>query len=389
MRILVAFDKFKDALTARAACEIVRDALRARDPNLEIDVCPLTDGGEGFAEILTNSLGGNFVDQAVHGPRGEPVRARIGSVPWSRISPAAKARLRVEPTPRHGFEAQVAVIDVASASGLELLSLGQRNPWLTSTLGTGELLRIAVEQGAAAILLGVGGSATNDLGIGALVALGMECATETGSLGWPAPIEWHRIHNLATSRFAELPPLRIACDVDNPLLGAHGATATFGPQKGVPRGEIPRLEDRVSRMAAMLLEHFRKPASLLDVPGTGAAGGISFGLMAATDAELVSGAALVSEWLDLRARIDRADLVITGEGRFDVGSLRGKGPGALARMAMEAGKRVHLFVGQIDLAEEAPYAISAITPAGMPLTEALRNAGALLAAGVSRDLPLN
>jgi glycerate kinase len=383
MRVLVAFDKFKDALAARAACEVARDALRARNPNLEIDVCPLTDGGESFAEILTNSLGGHFIERNVHGPRGEWLRPRVGFVPWSKISPAAKARLRLEPEPHVG--SKIAVIDVASASGLELLSPEQRNPWLTSTLGTGELLRAAAEQGAAAILLGVGGSATNDLGIGALTALGMECATETGPLGWPAPVEWHRIQNLVTSRFAQLPPLRIACDVDNPLLGAHGATASFGPQKGLPRGEILRLEDQVRRMAAMLLDDFRKPVGLLEVPGAGAAGGISFGLMAATGAELVSGAALVSEWLDLPARIAAADLVITGEGRFDAGSLRGKGPGALARLASKTGKRVHLFVGQIDLVEKPPYTISEITPAGMPLMAALKNTGGLLAAAIHRS----
>jgi glycerate kinase len=245
---------------------------------------------------------------------------------------------------------------------------------------------------AGAILLGVGGSATNDLGTGALAALGFRFLDAADHLiPVPVPATWEKIHRIDTSNAIALPPLFIACDVTNPLLGPAGATATFGPQKGLRPSDLPRLEAQAVRMARLLCKACGKPLSLTNTPGTGAAGGTAFGLMVAAAARLVPGFALVSEWLDLSARIAAADLVVTGEGRFDATSLGGKGPGSLVREAQRLGKRVRLFAGSLDLPEQTHPAMDgirmcAITPVGMPLAESLPRAAELLASAVSREL---
>jgi glycerate kinase len=375
MRVLIAFDKFKDALSARQAGEIAATALRAKHPDWKLDLCPLTDGGEGFTEILTQAAEGRLEHVEVSGPRGARVRAPVGFIEGKSIPTAIRPRLSATKN--------LAIIDLPSASGLALLAHGQRDPWHTTTLGTGELLRYAAHEKADAILLGVGGSATNDLGLGALAALGLKCIRAGGSLiAVPTPDNWPAIMQLAGE--VRLPPLFIACDVTNPLLGPRGATVTFGPQKGLAAGDRPRLETQMARMALMLCHHFNRPDSLMDTPGTGAAGGIGFGLMAAFDAKLVPGFDVVSDWLDLPARLAAADLVLTGEGRFDTTSLGGKGPGSLFTEARRLGKPAHVFAGSLGMPADAQ--LHAITPAGLHLTEALPRTAELLAAAVSRVL---
>ena len=366
MRVLVAFDKFKDALTARAASEAAASALRAKHPDWTLDLCPLTDGGEGFCETLTAAASGRLEPMNVSGPRGGIISAPIGRVDSARLPPSVRARLNLKPG------GTLAIIGLASASGLELLPRSQRDPWLTTTYGTGEQIRAAAQAGADAILLGLGGSATNDLGLGALAALGFKFAHV------PVPARWAQINRLEGC--AELPPSFIACDVTNPLLGPRGATATFGPQKGLKPAEVPRLEAEMARLAALLCEACGQPLSLADTPGAGAAGGIAFGLMVATGAKLVPGFDLVSDWLDLPARLAAADLVITGEGRFDATSLAGKGPGSLVREARQLGKSAHVFAGSLGVPADARH--HAITPPGLPLAEALPRTAELLAAAV-------
>ena len=183
---------------------------------------------------------------------------------------------------------------------------------------------------------------------------------------------------------ADLPPLRIACDVANPLLGPNGAAAIYGPQKGLRPADLRRLDNEAARLALLLCTHSAKPDALMDVPGAGAAGGISFGLMAAASAQLISGFDLVSAWLDLDSRLAAADLVLTGEGRFDASSLSGKGPGALAARAAALGKPVHVFAGAITAAPVPGLALHAITPPGTPLPAALRAAATNLTATVDR-----
>ena len=384
MRALLAFDKFKDALSAPQACALAAGSLRAHRPNWTLDLCPLTDGGEGFCEILTQALGGSFEAHTVTGPRGEPVVARLGFVYLDDIPPAASTLLRLPaiPFPR---DARVAVVEMAAASGLALLAPEARDPWLTSTTGTGELIRLAARPGVAAILLGLGGSATSDLGLGALAALGLNFVSATGELiDPPTPSRWPEIARLDGRLPADLPPLRIACDVANPLLGPNGAAAIYGPQKGLRPADLRRLDNEAARLALLLCTHSAKPDTLMDVPGAGAAGGISFGLMAAASAQLISGFDLVSAWLDLDSRLAAADLVLTGEGRFDASSLSGKGPGALAARAAALGKPVHVFAGAITAAPVPGLALHAITPPATPLPAALRAAATNLTAAVDR-----
>ena len=370
MRVLVAFDKFKDALSAAQACEAAAAALRAKHPDWTLDLCPLTDGGEGFAETLTAAGHGRLEHLEVSGPRGGRVRAPIGLVRAKNLPAGVRTRLTLE------TDTTLAIIGMAAASGLELVPRDQRDPWQASSCGTGELIRAAAISGADAILLGVGGSATNDLGLGALAVLGFDFPCV------PIPANWEQIDRV--TGHVQLPPVFIACDVTNPLLGPRGATATFGPQKGLIPADLSRLEAEMARMAALLCETCGQPLALVDTPGAGAAGGIAFGLMVAAGAKLVPGFDLVSDWLGLPARITAADLVITGEGRFDATSLGGKGPGALVTAARRLGKTAQVFAG--SLGGPADEAHHAVTPAGLPLAEALPRTAELLAAAVSRAL---
>ncbi len=370
MRVLIAFDKFKDALSAAQACEAAAAALRAKHPGWTLDLCPLTDGGEGFAETLTAAGHGRLEHLEVSGPRGGRVRAPIGFVRAANLPGNICSQLALKPG------ATLALIGLASASGLGLVPRDQRDPWQATSFGTGELIAAATKAGANALLLGVGGSATNDLGLGALAALGFKFP-ET-----PAPATWGKIHRIEGR--VQLPPLFIACDVTNPLLGPRGATATFGPQKGLKPADLPRLEVGMARMAALLCVACGQPIARAETPGAGAAGGIAFGLMIAAGAHLVSGFDLVSDWLDLPVRIAAADLVLTGEGRFDATSLGGKGPGALVAAARRLGKPTQVFAGSLGVpADEAHHAV---TPPGLPLAEALPRTAELLAAAVGRAL---
>jgi glycerate kinase len=378
-RVLLAFDKFKDALSAPEAGEAVASALRAARPDWTLDLAPLADGGEGFATILTQAARGREVACPATGPRGAQRPASFGLVPVAAIPPAARIQLRLSGDPAPG--AMVAVIEMAVISGLALLPQDQRDPWQTTTLGTGELMRAAAASGAVAILLGVGGSATNDLGLGTLAALGLEFMDATGRLVHPPiPADWSRIVRISGRLVAGLPPVYIACDVTNPLLGPRGAAAVYGPQKGLRPEDHAHLESESARLAALLCEHCGQPVTLKDTPGAGAAGGIAFGLMTAAGAKLLPGFDLVSAWLDLETKLAAADIVITGEGRFDESSLEGKGPGAVAARALALGKVVHVFAGQVTAAERPGLALHAITPAGVPLAQALREAPRNLAA---------
>jgi glycerate kinase len=386
MRVLLAFDKFKDSLTAPAACGVAAAALREKHPDWSVDECPLADGGEGFAPILTRAAGGVLATATVTGPRGNAQAAEFGLVPWQQIPAAAQASLDLPLDRRE--PANIAVIEMAAASGLALLPDDERDLWQTTSLGTGELIAEAARRGVVAIVLGVGGSATNDLGLGALHALGLDFLDAAGqNISPPIPARWSQIHRLAGQVPATLPPIRIACDVTNPLLGSRGAAAVYGPQKGLKAPDLARLEHASARLGLLLCTHCRQSDALMDAPGAGAAGGIAFGLMAGAGARLLPGFDLVASWLDLDRRIAAADLIITGEGRFDASSLSGKGPGAVATRALRAGKAVQVFAGQVspDAAMPPSLQLHAITPAGLPMADALRTASGLLATAIRQQ----
>ena len=387
MRVLVAFDKFKDALSAQEACEVAARALRERHPDWQIELCPLSDGGDGFEELLGAAIAGEHIPLQVTGPRGGLVEAGFTLVTESRIPAAARSKLEFAPC-RTGESTELAIIEMATASGLSLLAPSQRDPWEATSHGTGQLIRAAMEHGAGAILLGVGGSATHDLGLGALTALGLEFHDTTGAkIRPPVPANWERIVKIEGTVPATLPPLYIACDVSNPLLGPQGAASVFAPQKGLHLDELPSLEDASERIAQMLCAHCHQPLTLPGTPGAGAAGGIAFGLLCAARARLLPGFDFVSAWLGLEEKIAASDLVLTGEGRFDASSHGGKGPGAIAARAIATGKTVHVFAGQIATSVNPDkLKLHEITPTDMPLDQALRDAEVFLRSAIQRAL---
>lgn len=384
MRVLMAFDKFKDALGALEACRVAAAALQSQHPAWEFDLCPLTDGGEGFAEILTASSGGHMQHQTVEGPREDRLTAPFGVVDLAAIPAAAQCLLAHEQN--REANTRVALVEMAAASGLALLPLAGRDPWQTSSIGTGELLRAAARH-ADLIVLGIGGSATNDLGLGALSALGVEFLSASGSvISRPIPANWKTIARIRGKPRDDFPALLVACDVNNPLLGDAGCAAVYGPQKGLRPADRPALETESARIADLLCDHFGQPHTLQNKPGAGAAGGIAFGLMAALDARLVPGSALTTAWLSLEDRIQKADIVITGEGRYDASSAQGKGPGAIVKLAQAAKKRIHVFAGQI--ATDAKSArLHAISPADWPRERAIQATAALLRSAIEREFP--
>ncbi|MCB1103738.1 MAG: glycerate kinase [Opitutaceae bacterium] len=383
MRVLLAFDKFKDSFSAREAGRIVARVLREEHPDWIIELAPITDGGEGFANILTHSVRGELRQASVHGPGGEMLVAEYGMVDFDRIPVDARRYLDLPTATQSG--ARIAIIEMALASGLALLHPADRDPWHTTTLGTGELIRRAMEEGAAGILLGVGGSATHDLGLGALSALGFEFQTAEGArVVPPVPATWKDIVTVSGAILLGLPPLRIACDVSNPLLGEHGAAAVYGPQKGLRTDDLERVESESARMGALLTRHCDQEEALMNEPGTGAAGGIAFGLMAAAGARLLSGSDLVGAWLALESKIKQADIVITGEGRFDESSFCGKGPGTVVAQALAGRKQVHVFAGKIEAGEHEGVKLHAITPDELTPQQALLSGPENLEAAVRR-----
>lgn len=356
MHLLVAFDKFKNSMTAHEACDVAREAIIRARSTWTVTSAPLTDGGEGFCEILTKAHYGRFETIPVFGPRFEPRQARIGYVDITRIPEGVRELIRL---PGWG---QVAIIEMAEASGLQAVPDAERNPWEATSYGTGQLIAQAADAGVAAIILGVGGSATSDLGLGALEAIGLELVDEDGEFMTKAvPKDWPRVMRLRGEVWPHIPSIYIACDVRNPLLGPNGAVQVYGPQKGLLPEDLADYERLTGNMAKKLCDATGKERTLMAQPGAGAAGGIAFGLAAACDARIIPGFELVEAWLDLKAKIAQADLVITGEGKFDASSLQGKGPGSILREAVRQHKPAKVMAGIVAKGLELPPKTSADT----------------------------
>jgi len=374
MRILTAFDKFKDSFSAQDACALVKEVASDISSTLEVISCPLTDGGEGFVEILTPKYEGEVIKVPARDSIGEEKIVGMGMVSIESLNSSVRTLLDL---PTSG---KLAVLEMASVCGLSDLQLEQRNPWRTSTLGVGDLLLHAKANEADCILLGIGGSSTNDAGIGALCALGMEFEKINGqTIKFPSPDTWSDLTLSGMADIASMPPIRIACDVDNPLLGEDGATKQFGLQKGLNVNELDDLEASMVRMLDQLKEFFPQAHQLSQKAGAGAAGGIGFGLSLIGDVKLVGGFELVSQWLDLENEVGKADLIFTGEGKFDQTSCRGKGPFQMLSLAKIANKNAVLFCGSIDLDlvdncnEEFPNVLFVpIAQINTPLLENLR-----------------
>ncbi|MDD5350544.1 MAG: glycerate kinase [Chthoniobacteraceae bacterium] len=368
MRLLLAPDKFKGSLTALAAAEAMQRGVLRAHPGAQTVLRPIADGGEGTAEALCAALGGEWITLRANDPLGREVEARYAWV-----------------------EGDTAVIDMSEASGLWRLTPAEREPRRASTHGTGQLIAHAIARGARRILIGLGGSATNDGGIGMAEALGYRFL---GSGGRPfAAIA----ANLGALSRIEPPrqPLNVEiialCDVQNPLTGPRGASQMFGPQKGADPQTAAELDTALAYLADVAARDLGRDLGrdLRDTPGAGAAGGLGFGLLTFCGAKIQSGFETVAAILRLEQEIAASDYVLTGEGRLDVQTLEGKGPVGVAALARQQHKPVFAFAGAIEndprLAELFEHA-EAITPAGMPLEEALRRAPTLLEETVARAI---
>jgi glycerate 2-kinase len=342
MRILIAPDKFKGSLSAREVADHIAAGLRERLEGAIIKTLPIADGGEGTAEVIRDARGGELVTCAAHDALGRSVEAQYV---WLR-------------------ETATAVIEMSAAAGLWRIAPDERDLLCANTYGVGEMMKDAAKRGAKEILLGLGGSATNDGGLGMARALGfrffgMGKENEQGQeqeleLETPAQLvkltridSRHALGNsTALSRRvgdAAFPRVVAAVDVKNPLLGPRGATRTFGPQKGGTPEQLEILENGLTTLADVASRDLG--SDFRDTPGAGAAGGLGFGLMTFCGAPVKSGFEIVAEFVGLRSAIEEADVVITGEGRLDEQTLEGKGPAGVARLARELGKRVFAIVG--------------------------------------------
>ena len=371
MHVLAAMYSFKGTLSAPEACECVRRGLLKARPDLQVTACPMTDGGEGTLDVLLNRPGGIRITREVSGPiHGRPVQATYGWLP----------------------ESKTAIVEMAQASGLLLVSGADRNPMKTTTFGTGELLRAALEQKPREVLLTVGGSATVDGGVGAAMAQGWRFLDDAGQ---PIGFGGEALLKISTIESPSAPFLagcRVLCDVDSPLCGAQGAARVYGPQKGAMPGMVAGLERGLENLARVVKEQLGKDISV--IPGGGAAGGLAAGAFAFMDAQLVPGSQAVIDALGLGDAIRDADYVITGEGRFDGQSARGKVVAGIAAVAKKCGVPVIVIAG--DVAPESSSqgdiefvrAIASRRP-GMPLDQALKRAAELLeeaAAGAAARL---
>ena len=346
MKILIACDKFKGSLSAPDACEAIAAGL----PDHECELCPIADGGEGFVEALLAATSGKKIMAQCRDAVGRDVAAEYALL-----------------------DDGSAVIEMSAASGLWRIEAEEQDPRFANTYGTGQLMRHAIEESKATrLLIGIGGSATNDAGVGMAEALGAKFLEESGQPAMTIPEEFSKIASADLSGIIDLPPITVACDVSNPLLGPNGAAAIFGPQKGATSETIPQLEAALEHIATLLkADH--------DFPGAGAAGGLGFGLKTFCNAELVSGFDLVAHALGLEEKIAAADVVITGEGSLDAQSLDGKGPIGLAKLARAAGKKTIGIAGHVSEEAQSEFeATYALTDLDLPLETLMREAKPLL-----------
>ncbi len=364
MRIVVAPDSFKEALPAAEVGRAIERGLRLALPDSEIVCIPMADGGEGTVAVVSAATGGIVRDAWVTGPLGSPVRAHYAVIDAG----------------------STAIIEMASASGLSLAPIENRDPGKASTFGTGELIRHAVEAGARRIVLGIGGSATNDGGAGMAQALGWSLRDsddrelERGGLALAGLSRIDGSRRLAALDEVEV---LVACDVNNPLAGPDGASQIYGPQKGASPEMVGRLDEALAHFGEEIEKHLG--ISVSEIPGAGAAGGLGAGMVAFAGARLRPGVELVAEAVGLAEALRGADLVITGEGKIDAQSIHGKTPVGVARMAKAAGVPVVALAGVLGEGYRHVYehgidAAFCIAPGPIGLDESKRRTAELLEA---------
>jgi glycerate kinase len=359
MKVVIAPDSFKESLTAPQVAEQIAAGFREVFPDADYVLVPLADGGEGTVQAMVAATGGRTVPVSVTGPLGTQVTAFYGLA----------------------GDGRTAVIEMAAASGLMLVPPGQRNPLLTTSYGTGELIRAALAAGVNRIVVGIGGSATNDGGAGMLQALGMKLLDrEGGEIGFGGGA----LSGLAGMDAGSLDPrlgevtIDVACDVDNPLLGERGASAVFGPQKGATPEMVAQLDANLSHYAAVISRDLG--AEVAGAAGAGAAGGMGAALLT-LGGRLRPGIEIILDAVDFETIARDADLIITGEGRIDSQTVSGKAPVGVARIAKRLGKPVIGIAGSLAADAAMVYAhginaVFSIVPRPCSLEDALENAAA-------------
>jgi glycerate kinase len=372
MKILICPDKFKDCMPAGKVAMYIRQGIEKVIPDAEYRIIPMADGGEGTVDALVQATGGQLVEVRVHDPLMRPVNSFFG------ISGDGKT----------------AFIEMAAASGLALLDASERNPMNTTTYGTGELIRCALDNGCRDIVLGIGGSATVDGGVGMAQALGVhftdaagnESEQNGGSLGKIAHINLEHLDpRVLQCR------IRAACDVTNPVAGPQGAAFVYGPQKGASSYEVKELDRNLHHLSRLIMNTLQ--IDIANLPGGGAAGGMGAGIVALLKGELIPGFDLVSRVTRLEKWIDWADLVITGEGKMDAQTAFGKTPAGVAQMTRVRKKPVIAFTGALEsnhdeLKQLGFNEVINIADKPMILARSLKDAGALLENAAERSFTL-
>ncbi|ALD96781.1 glycerate kinase [Pseudomonas syringae] len=362
MKIVIAPDSFKDSLSAQAVADAIASGLAEVWPHAELIKCPMADGGEGTIEALLAACNGELMSASVSGPLGALVNAQ-----WGWLA-----------------ESRTAIIEMAMASGLQLLTLAQRDACETSTEGTGQLISAALDAGARRVILAIGGSATNDGGSGMLSALGarfLDADDQTLAPGGLALADLARIDLSGFDPRLSDVCVEIAADVDNPLCGPNGASSIFGPQKGASPEQVMALDAALGCFADHTAQVLGQ--DLRDSPGSGAAGGMGFAAKAYLKASFRAGVEVVADLTGLEHALIGADLVITGEGRFDAQTLRGKTPLGVARVARRRQVPVIVLAGTLGEGYEQLYAQGigaafALVSGPMSLEQACRDTRRLL-----------
>jgi glycerate kinase len=365
-RYLIAPDKFKGSLSAPEAAAAIAEGILQREPDALLDLCPIADGGEGFMDTLAATLDGKSISCPAVDALGRDITSRYVLAFTS--------------------DGPIAIMEMAETAGLWRLTAEERNPMIATTRGVGMQMAHAISQHAVTrIILGIGGSATNDGGSGMAAALGVEFLTKKGEPISPVPASLNGLSQVNVTPRIALPEVIAACDVDNPLLGEMGATAVFSAQKG------STAETRVLLEAALgHLVSISGGGDAALTPGAGAAGGLGFGLLYFAQAKLISGFDLLAGLLRLEERIQQADVVITGEGSIDHQSLSGKGPVALARLAGSYGVPVTGYCGVADDAARTSgifKSLHALADSGLPLETLISKARPLLTEMVAKTEP--
>ena len=347
MKVVVAIDSFKGSLSSMEAGQAIAEGVKRVYQNAEVVVRPLADGGEGTVEALVEGMGGIFVTKEVTGPLGEKVEAIYGII-------ESKDDL-----------SKTAIIEMSAAAGITLVPEENHNPMNTTTFGVGELILDAIERGCRHFIVGIGGSATNDGGVGMLQALGYDFVTREGkaiSYGGNGLRELARIEETNIHPKLKECTFKVACDVTNPLCGKNGSSAIFGPQKGATPEMVQELDKLLLHYAELSKEIYSDANRFY--PGTGAAGGMGFAFLTYTNATLESGIQIVLTETKLEELIATADFVVTGEGRLDGQTALGKAPIGVASLAKKHQKKVLAFAGAVtpDAKECNQHGIDAFFP---------------------------